>query len=87
MSSGNTTENELNTRINALKDLNKSLDDYEILLSNLTKQKNLDLETLNEIINPDERATLSWNLGYSIYTNYYRNFNKIKFSLFEIAKC
>jgi hypothetical protein len=72
MSSFNSTESELNNRINSLKELNKSLDDYKDLFSNLTKQKESDFEKLNEILNPKERATLDWSLGYSIYTNYYR---------------
>lgn len=74
MSSGKTSENELNIRINDLKELNKTLDQYEDLFSNLTKHNNIDYEALNENISPEERATLNWNLGYSIYSNYYRNY-------------
>lgn len=76
MSQANSSDNELNQRIAALKDLNKSLDDYEDLFSYLTKAENKDFEQLNELISPQERGVLNWNLGYSVYTNYYRKYSQ-----------
>ena len=69
----NPIDSEIEDRIKALKDLNKSLDDYENIFSNLTKNKELDYEKINENISPEERATLNWNMCYSVYTNYFCN--------------
>ena len=70
----NSINSEIEERINALKDLNKSLDDYENIFSHLTKNKELDYEKINQNISPEERATLNWNMSYTIYTNYFCNY-------------
>jgi len=86
MSIENNSDIELNKRISALNDLNKTIDQYECLFSKLIKQKELDFEMLNENLSPEERATLNWNLGYSVYTNYYRNIIFKDISIFKTAK-
>lgn len=63
-------DKEISEKILTLEELNKDLDDYNLLLDELTGNDK-QFSQVNEKICPEERAELNWNLCYSNYTLYY----------------
>ncbi len=68
-------DDDISTKINILKDLNRDIEGCDEFLSRLieTDKGEYEYNKLIEIIPPKERVDLNWDLSYMIYTLYYSN--------------